>query len=394
MTMQKILLFVFVIFALYSCDKAVDNSSTNKVDSTQLKTKSFVELAKPNNRNYGHGKFFRSCLELNDGKILVAGGYTYNDMNQTLGILPTELYDPIINKWETLKALKDGTQGNDRLILLKDGRALFKYGASANNSTFSYGNIYFSIFDPISKQWTEKNHPNSLVDRSPIQDCCVMDDGKVFVLAVDYHYIWDPATDTFSKQTKNTVAAELSRAIKLNTGEILVCGGVNMKTKKPSNYAFLYPSYKTSTMLTGRSTFDVIVAPNNNVYIVTQANRDFQLYSEPQYDYYDYASNTWYPLSIELASFGHAFYNGIAHLGNNKYVIYTVSGNGYLGIGFYDMQNQSTFIFNQFVNTFKPILQKGLSMINLRNGKIFMLGYDPTNSLSDCILYDSKSDFQ
>lgn len=397
MTYKSVISFfvaLSMILIINSCDDPASPSNNNPIDSTKILSKGMVQQPNPINRNYGHGKFNRVAVELENGNILVAGGYTYNDMSRVFGVLPTEIYDTTKKKWEQLEPLVTGTQSQDKIFLLNDGRVFFKYGYTANNTSLDYGLYYYSIFDPQTKKWQMKYNPECFEDRAPIQDCCVMYDGTVFILTKDYYYTWNPNSDTYTSKVKLNYDATSARCIRLFNGEILVCGGLGTAKTSPTDYCFTYPSNKISKMLSRKSSFDIITFNDNKAYILTQGNEasNGSQNSSP-YQYYDYESNTWYPINVNLMSLGHGISQGTVVFPSKKGIIIS---EGYLGLWYvmFDFNSLTIEPNRIFEYSIFPISKKLISLLALRNGKIFILGYDPENKLPECFIYDSKVDYQ
>lgn len=392
--MKNILFFFLVLLLLTSCDKKTDSGTNNTpVDSTAVMSKGMNPLPNPINRNYGSGKFHRVAVELENGNILVAGGYTYDDMSRKWGVLPTELYDTTTKKWEQLGPLVVGTQSQDKIFLLNDGRVFFKYGITADGVSLDNGLYYFSIFDPKTKTWEMKYNPASFTDRSPIQDCCVLFDGSVFIITKDYHYVWNPNSDTYSAKVNNKYDASSARCVRLANGEVLVCGGKGGVSTDATDYCFLYPSYKVSRMLSRKTVFDIFATDDNRAYILI-AGHDLPNNSpvSSPYQYYDYASNSWIPINVPTYTSGNALSQGVVMFPSKK--CYLLSEE-YLGIftAMFDLNTLSLEPNRIFEFSVRPIATKLASLIKLRNGKIFILGYAPNNKLNECYIYDSKVDY-
>jgi hypothetical protein len=391
--MRNIIFIIALTGLIAACNQSGTSTDTKPVDSTAIISKGMSALPSPLNRNYGHGKFHRVAVELRDGSILIAGGYTYDDMSRKWGILPTELYDTTSRRWTVLSPLVKGTQGQDKIFLLPDGRVFFKYGVTADGISLDYGLFYFSIYNPLTKNWEMKYNPASFDDRSPIQDCCLMNDGRVFIITPDYHYTWDPVSDTYSARVKNTFNATYSRCVLLACGEVLVCGGLGSTVVYPTDLCFLYPSYKISKMLSRKSGIDLVATPDNKAYILLMGNEKSNgAQNTSHYQYYDYATNTWNPIYASLDSYGQALSQGSVLFPSNKCFVMSESFNAisFALFDFQTMQPVNNYIFH---NSIAPIARHGASLLALRNGKIFVLGYDQTNARPECYVYDSGIDY-
>lgn len=392
--MKKLLtgFYISALIFLFSCSNTT--TSDNPTDPTKVMSKGMIAQPKPLNRNYGHGKFNRVAVELENGNILIAGGYTYNDMSRQFGLLPTELYDTTTKKWEHLETLPIGTQGQDKIFLLKDGRVFYKYGVTATTSKLEYGHFTFEIFDPKSKKWTEKYNPALWENRAPIQDCTLLPDGKVFIATNKFFYTWDPTTDKYSALTDFEANGYYLRCTTLANGEVLICGGLLNNSNQPTDYCFLWPSKKSSKMLSKKTYHDILTI-GNKVYILNEGN-DVPNYSAPvtsPYQIYDYETNNWSPITVDIGSKGKSISQGTVLFPSNMGYIVSEGFGGYFQCTF----NLNNFKIQEdnriFEYSIAPIIQHGVSIIKLRNDKVFVLGYDPTGKLDECFIYDSKADY-
>lgn len=390
--MRSVLLIVLTIL-LASCSKTSIPPTETPIDSSAVMSKGMTPLPSPLHRNYGSGKFNRVAVELTNGTILVAGGYTYDDMSRKWGQLPTEIYDTTTKKWTELPPLVKGTQSQDKIFLLNDGRVFFKYGITADGISLDEGLFYFSIFNPTTKTWEMKYNPASFTDRSPIQDCCLLPDGTVFILATDYHYVWNPWSDTYTEKVNNKYDATSARCVRLANGEVLVCGGKGSGSTTPTDYCFLYPSYKTCRMLSRKSVIDLVATDDNKAYILVKGNEKSNgtQYSSP-YQYYDYATNSWNAINTNLTTDGYGVSQGSVVFPSNKCFVMS-EGFGAVAFSVFDFTTQKVIPNRIFEYSVAPIAKKLALFIRLRTGKIFVLGYDPSGKLPECYLYDSRVDY-
>ncbi|MFA3784177.1 kelch repeat-containing protein [Melioribacteraceae bacterium 4301-Me] len=87
---------------------------------------------------------------LNNGNILVAGGYRVTDNLSNFEYLRNcEIYDPDIEKWETAAQLNRGRYDHTA-VLLNDGRVLVAGGTAETVGTTRSSEIY----DPVENSWS------------------------------------------------------------------------------------------------------------------------------------------------------------------------------------------------------------------------------------------------
>ena len=146
-------------------------------------------------------------------------------------------------------------------------------------------------------------------------------------------------------------------------------------------------------MLSRKTVFDIFATDDNRAYILI-AGHDLPNNSpvSSPYQYYDYASNSWIPINVPTYTSGNALSQGVVMFPSKK--CYLLSEE-YLGIftAMFDLNTLSLEPNRIFEFSVRPIATKLASLIKLRNGKIFILGYDPNNKLNECYIYDSKVDY-
>lgn len=170
----------------------------------------------------GRGELFvagRGVVELNDGRVLVAGGYTPTGF--ALG--SADVYSPGTNSWSAIAAM--GThRAYPVSVLLRDGRVLVAGGAIAPGMTTATAEIY----DPSSNTWTAI--PSMSVARYNAS-AELLPSGSVLVVGgfsstpLATCEIYDPATNTWSPTGSLTQARFAHRTTVLASGRILATGG-------------------------------------------------------------------------------------------------------------------------------------------------------------------------
>lgn len=101
-----------------------------------------------------------TVTKMNDGRILVTGGDTDSLVgNRYLKLKQCEIYDPVLDKWKLTGSLSIGRL-NHSALLLKDGRILVAGGNSVENVREKSCEIY----DSVTEEWSsfpEMNYDHS-----------------------------------------------------------------------------------------------------------------------------------------------------------------------------------------------------------------------------------------
>ena len=161
---------------------------------------------------YGH-----TATLLRNGKVLVAGGFSYTDPYSA------ELYDPATGSWTITGELISG-HGGHSATLLSDGKVLVVGGDWAPSIA--------ELYDPASGTWTSTG---SLVNKRSEHTATLLPDGKVLVAGGHDHdgvtyfigpaELYDPASGTWSLTGSLDNAREDHTATLLPSGKVLVAGG-------------------------------------------------------------------------------------------------------------------------------------------------------------------------
>lgn len=188
--------------------------------------------------------FWDTATLLNDGRILVAGGYYFDRSTlQNIHYKMSEIFDPITETWSFADSLEEGRSGHTA-TLLNDGRVLVT-GGQGNVSDLNS----CEIFDPITIQWSSIS--NLLHSRS-FHSTVLLSDGRVFVsggvtpdstLGTRYCEIYDPVTDSWSEAGEMTVPRTSHKTLLLLDSNVLITGG----TFEPEVWEIYYP--KTLSVL-------------------------------------------------------------------------------------------------------------------------------------------------
>ena len=215
-------------------------------------------------------RWSHSAVLLDNGKVLVAGGYT-----ATTTIIPSaELYDPATGTWSTVApmATARGTfpatlvngpncGGHCNKVLVTGGRT------GANNATANSTELY----DPVRNVWEASGNLN---EGRYLTQAVVVGDGRVLVAGgfgpTDTAETWNPATGTWTFTPALPFAKARPTLTRLADGNVLVNNGW-ANGPVPSAEIF---DYRTTTFrparvpITHRWNATAVLLPNSKVLAV------------------------------------------------------------------------------------------------------------------------------
>ena len=155
---------------------------------------------------------------LNNGSVLIAGGYDGSNLDAP------EIYDPVTGKFSVT-----GSMGTPRRFptanLLLDGKVLVLGGYGANDTVLASASLYNSQTGTFS-------YTGSMNNPTGRQTSTLLIDGKVLV-AGGYNLtnvlssaeLYDPITGTFSVTGSMTVPRWRHADVRLLNGDVLLVGG-------------------------------------------------------------------------------------------------------------------------------------------------------------------------
>ena len=163
---------------------------------------------------------------LNDGRILIVGGYYFDQSTlQNIYFNICEIYDSITETWSLTDSLEEGRDGHTA-TLLNDGKVLVT-GGIGNDSYLNSCEIY----DPITNQWSSAAN---LLHARLRHSAVLLSDGRVLVsggvtpdstLGTQNCEIYDPDTDSWSEAGEMTVPRTSHKTLLLMDGTVLITGG-------------------------------------------------------------------------------------------------------------------------------------------------------------------------
>lgn len=239
------------------------------------------------------GRAAHTATLLNDGKVLISGGYNFLEgNNHSINLKSTELYDPKKGKF-ALASNMNYARSFHTATLLKDGRILFVGGnggydsKSMNNLTTKTAEIY----DPRNGKFTLTG--NLVIPRER-HSATLLKDGRVLIAGgVNVKYIppkYDIKTDILNtaeiydpKTGKFTLAGKMKVSFGENTAVILQNGNVLLASVHNYNrYRHLPKRDKHQSGLS---------------------------YSLEKYDLYDTSKGIFYPIAVHYHNYFSEFNN-------------------------------------------------------------------------------------
>ena len=162
---------------------------------------------------------YHSATLLQDGRVLVAGGYS--GPLGSVGLNTSEIYDPVTNSWTDAASMLIA-HASQAAARLADGRVLIAAGRSSAGDTTEA-----ELYSPATNSWSRAG--NLAVARVGAT-AIVLSTGKVLVIGGfgpagvnPPAELFDPTTNSWS-QLPNTTAHFVDRAVSLGNGKLLVLG--------------------------------------------------------------------------------------------------------------------------------------------------------------------------
>jgi hypothetical protein len=178
----------------------------------------------------GDGRQIHTATRLDDGRVLIAGGYD----NEDRALASAVLYDPGANTFSPTGSLADA-RGYHTATLLPDGRVLVTGGGPPGwpgSFTGITGPFLASaeLYDPKTGTFSPTG---SMATPREVHTATLLSDGRVLITggadfqarSVASAELYDPRTGTFSPTGSMTTARAFHTATLLADGRVLVAGG-------------------------------------------------------------------------------------------------------------------------------------------------------------------------
>jgi Kelch motif/Secretion system C-terminal sorting domain len=169
--------------------------------------------------------FWDTATLLNDGRILVVGGYYFDQPSlQNIHFKICEIFDPISETWSFADSLTDGRSAHTA-TLLKDGKVIVTGGQNTGDLSSC------EIYDPVTNQWSSAGN---LLHARSFHSAVLLSDGRVLVsggvtpdstLGTRYCEIYDPVTNSWSEAGEMIVPRADHKSLLLLDSTVLITGG-------------------------------------------------------------------------------------------------------------------------------------------------------------------------
>lgn len=193
----------------------------------------------PNNLNIA--RRLHSATLLNNGTVLVAGGYNAN------ASVSAELYDPATKAFTLTGNLNTG-RNSQTATLLSNGMVLITGGISRGGSTLASAELY----DPSSGSFTvagslhtaRYSHTATLLNSGMV---LIVGGGTPGAYALATAELFDPASGTFTATGNLNSARAYHTATLLNDGTVLIAGGYDNNANNVATAELFNPANGTFT---------------------------------------------------------------------------------------------------------------------------------------------------
>ena len=206
-------------------------------------------------------RFGHEAVLLDDGRVLVGGGFTGIANNNVIVPFPlglVQVYEPAAGLWSIIEPLL-GPGILYSAVKLADGRVLFVGLHSGDDQTVGMA----IVFNPVAESWTPL--PGSTSPRG-VPSLVLLDDGRVLVAggldfsgatspfsspeAVNVVEILDPHTGDWQQAASMNRTSEEQWLFSLNDGRVLAIGAVRDGSSEPTAHAEVYdPATDTWTLI-------------------------------------------------------------------------------------------------------------------------------------------------
>ncbi len=196
------------------------------------------------------GRNGQRAIQLNDGTILIAGGYDFYEN----GLASSELYDPVTGTFTTTGSLNTARR-NGTITLLDDGTVLITGGYDNSFNTLASAEIYdpaLGTFTPTGTLGTARaDHTATRLDDGTVLIAGGFDNGGNPLSSAE---LYVPSTGVFSATGSLNTARGFSTATALIGGTVLIGGGWGVGITSPGgalSSAELYDPATSSFSQTG-----------------------------------------------------------------------------------------------------------------------------------------------
>jgi uncharacterized protein YjdB/N-acetylneuraminic acid mutarotase len=214
-------------------------------------TASLIVSSTMSSASLGTSRYLHSATILDTGKILVAGGINCPSAGSCTYLGSAEIYDPVGNIFTATGAMAQPRSAP--VVLLNNGNVLIAGGYQCNTSGNCSSLSSAEIYSPASGTFSGAG--NMTTSRSD-QTMTLLSDGTVLIaggqncttatscIALNSAEIYNPATGTFTATSTGMSAPRYgANAVMLSSGVVLIVGGFD-GTNLPAAAETYNPTYK------------------------------------------------------------------------------------------------------------------------------------------------------
>ena len=254
---------------------------------------------------YGH-----TATLLNNGMVLVAGGFGGPVVGAPVLLTSAELYDPATNTWSSAGSLAHARCGHTA-TLLNNGMVLVVGGSGSNNSFSLLASA--ELYNPATNTWSPAG---SLATGRYMHTATSLNNGMVLVaggvqvwsVPLASAELYNPATNTWSVAGSLATARFSHTATLLNNGMVLVAGGSKSDQFGLASTELFNPATNTwsvaGSLATARYYHTATLLNNGMVLVAGGGGGPSPTLARTEL--YNPATNTWSPVgSLATARYVH-----------------------------------------------------------------------------------------
>jgi N-acetylneuraminic acid mutarotase len=250
-----------------------------------------------------------SATLLDNGLVLVAGGYANTGLASPLIVASAEIYDPNANTWSSAGSMANPRQNHTATLVSNTNKVLVAGGHDGSGSALQSAELY----DEITRTWSSAGSMGNPHDN---HTATLLPTGKVLVAgghdssgsALQSAELYDPATNTWSSAGSMGNPHDNHTATLLPNGKVLVAGGDGGSGSVLQSAELYDPATNTwspaGSMGNPRENHTATLLPNGKVLVGGGYSPLVGVLKSAEL--YDPATNTWSAAaSLELGRCGH-----------------------------------------------------------------------------------------
>ncbi|WP_437759300.1 kelch repeat-containing protein [Sorangium sp. So ce1389] len=252
----------------------------------------------------GQVRIEHTATLLQDGRVLVAGGYEAQSLNHA------ELFDPGSGTWQPASPMNTARYSHTA-TLLQDGRVLVAGGRTRDGAGFLDS---AELYDPASDRWM---FVAPMLAPRQMHTATLLLNGQVLVAGgygpagmLDGAEVFDPASDGWLPLGSMISARAVHTATLLPDGRVLVAGGFDAAGELDSTEVFIPDSGRwlpLGAMHTARIDHTATLLPDGRVLVVGGADIQAFTLQPHTVEAFDPSSGTWFPLEpLPLGRYWHS----------------------------------------------------------------------------------------